>query len=118
MTIDVSEAIDTDTSDLLPVIRTASGDYVDGLYIKGAEQAPFNANISIQNPTPKEVQMLPVGERTKDIKKFIASIELLIDNDRINQLADHVVYRGARYKIIKASDYQSYGYTRAFGARI
>ena len=118
MTIDVSIAIDPDTSELVSVIRSTAGAYVDGLYVAGVETLIPNVPVSIQSPTPAEVSQMPEAERNRDIKKFISQSELLIDDDRINQTGDNVVFRGFNYKLIKASDYSSYGYTRAFGARV
>lgn len=116
MTIDVSDAIDDDTAEELSVIRTTAGGYVDGIYVDGAETS-FNSLISSQQPTPAEVQMLPSAERKKDIRKFISDDELFTDDDIASTVADQVIFRGFKYKLIKASGYQSYGYTRAFGAR-
>lgn len=117
MTIDVSDAIDSDTAVSLEVKRTPPGAYISGIYSKGVGTV-FNTLISVQSPTPAEVKMLPEGERLKDIKKFISKAELFVDNDRNNTLADIITYRGFDYKLIKVSDYQFYGYSRAFGARV
>lgn len=116
MAIDVSEAIDSDTADITSFVRQASGGYVDGLYVKGSETI-LSALISVQKPDKTELSLLPEGERQKDPKKFISSVELLTGDDKINQLPDLVMYRGGRYKIIKSADWMPNNMYKAYGVR-
>lgn len=117
MPIDVSAALDSDTAEFVTVTRFAVGAYVDGIYEKGATST-FKAVCSVQQPSADEVQLLPEGERDKDIRKFISKKELKTTNDRNNEIADLVLYKGNQYKIISAQDWNVYGHTTAFGARI
>lgn len=116
MPINVSEALDSDTSEVLTVVRTSGGGYIDGIYNPGTEST-FKAIISVQQPSPDELQNLPEGERNKDIRKLISNKILRTASDRDSLIADKVIYRGIRYKIISAGDWSAYGHTTAFGAR-
>lgn len=116
MPINVSEALDSDTAEIVTVIRTSNGGYVDGIYVKGTEST-FKTICSVQQPSPQELQNLPEGERDRDIRKFITKKLVRTASDRDGLIADKVRYRGVDYKIISAGDWDAYGHTTSFGAR-
>lgn len=116
MTINVSEALDTDTAEIVTVERTSTGSFVDGLYVKGAVST-FKTLASVQQPTPNEIQNLPEGERNKDVRKFICAKVVRTTNDRDELIADLILYKSNKYKIISTNDWDTYGHTTAFGTR-
>ena len=116
MPINVSEALDTDTSEIVTVIRTSNGSYVDGIYVKGT-QSTFKTICSVQQASPEELLTLTEGERNKDIRKFISKKIIRTSSDKDSVLADIVRYKGFDYKIISSGDWDSYGHTTSFGAR-
>lgn len=116
MPVNVSEALDTDTAEIVTVERTSGGGYVDGLYQKGTTST-FKTICSVQQPSPDELQNLPEGERDKDIRKFISKKPVRTASDRDGLIADVVLYKGVRYKVISAGDWDAYGHTTSFGAR-
>ena len=116
MVINVSEALDTDTSQIITVERTAAGSYVDGLYVKGSTST-FKTLASVQQPTPKQLEILPEGEKDKDTKLFISKKPILTTNDEAGLIADLVMYKGQQYKIISSADWDDYGHTMAMGVK-
>lgn len=116
MPITVSEALDSDTAEIITVERTSGGGYVDGIYQKGVVST-FKTICSVQQATPEELQNLPEGERNKDVRKFISKKAIRTASDRDGLIADVVLYKGFRFKIISAGDWDSYGHTTSFGAR-
>lgn len=116
MTINVSEALDPDTSEIITVQRTSGSGYVDGIYQKGTVST-FKTICSVQQPNPEELQSLPEGERNKDIRKFISKKALRTASDQDAIIADIILYKGKQYKIISVADWDSYGHTTALGAR-
>ena len=116
MTINVSEALCTDTAKAVTVRRTSTGLYTDGIYNKGSSST-FKTICSVQQPTPKELQSLPQGERTKDILKFISKKKIRTGSAKEGISADVVLHKGKEYKIISSADWEDYGYTESFGAR-
>lgn len=117
MTINVSEALCPDLALVLEVLRPSSSqEIVDGLLVK-PEYTKFTAMISPQQPQYKELQVLPEGERQKDIYKFVSNKELRTASDHDGTLADYVLFKGNQYKIIFAGDWQTFGHTVAFGVR-
>lgn len=115
MAINVSEAIDSDTSEIVTVERR-SGGYVDGIY-QTSITSIFKTVASVQQPTPDELQKLSEGERNKDLRKFISKKALIVGSDRTGVVSDIVIFKGIRYKIIQLGDWQSYGHSTAIGAR-
>tara|TARA_R110000796_G_scaffold252431_2_gene386750 strand:+ start:46 stop:402 length:357 start_codon:yes stop_codon:yes gene_type:complete len=117
MTINVSEALDSDTGEIITATRTNSGNYIDGLYVKGSSST-FKTICSVQPATAVEIQNLPEGERTKDIRKFISKKPLRTTDEKNSIIADTVRYKTRDYKIISAGDWDTYGHTTSFGARV
>ena len=116
MVINVSEALDTDTSQIVTVIRTAAGSYVDGLYVKGSTST-FKTLASVQQPTPIQMEILPEGEKDKDVKLFICKKPVNTTNDEEGLIADILMYKGKRYKVMHSADWDDYGYTAAMGVK-
>ncbi len=90
--------------------------YNQGIYRKGRTKT-FKTVASVQQPTPKELEMMPSGEREKDVRKFISTRPLRTTQDKDGVIADIVLYKGNRYKLIRAADWQEYGHTTVFGTR-
>ena len=116
MTIGVSEALDMDTGIVLTIKRETGGGYIDGLWVTGT----FLTFKTIGSPQPasaKELQILPEGDRDKDVFKFITKKPLRALSDRDNISADIVIFKGAEYTIISQGDWDIFGQTTSFGAR-
>ena len=117
MPINVSSALCGLTAITTTVERTSAGGYVDGLYVPGSTST-FKVLSSVQQPTANELRVLPEGERDRDIKKFICNKLIRTTNDRDGVIADKIFHRGVWYKIIRAEDWNDYGHTTAYGARV
>ena len=98
MPINVSEALDSDTGEIVTIERV-TGSYVDGLYQKDSPTT-FKTLASVQQATPKETQFLPEGERQKDIRRIISKKSIRGSNDKDGVPADIVIYKGSRFKVI------------------
>ncbi len=117
MVINVSAALDSDTAQVITVERISPGAYVDGIYQNGSTST-FKTLASVQQPTPKQLEVLREGERTGDIRLFISKKPLRTVVSKDNLEADVVLYKGNRYKIIQSADWDNYGYTSAMGTRV
>ncbi len=116
MPINVSAAINSQTAEKIVVERTTVGGYVDGVYVKGTVST-FKTLASVQQPTPKQLEVLPEGERTQDLRVFIAKKGLRSTHNKDGIIADIVTFKGVRFKIIADGDWVSYGYSFSIGAR-
>ena len=116
MPINVSEALDSDTCIKVQVERTSVGSYVDGIYVPGSTST-FNTLVSPQQPTPKQLEVLPEGERDKDVMLFISKRFLRTVDDGNDIPAEVVIFKGSRYKIIQLADWSTFGHTPAYGVK-
>jgi len=116
MVINVSEALDSDTSQIVTVIRTSAGTYVDGLYVKGTSST-FKTLASVQQPSPIQLEILPEGEKDKDVKLFICKKPVRTTNDEAGLIADIIIYKSQRYKVVTSADWDDYGHTMAMGVK-
>lgn len=116
MPINVSEALDSDTCIKVQVERTTPGNYVDGIYVSGTTSI-FNTLVSPQQPSPKQLEVLPEGERDKDVMLFISKRPLrTVDNDK-GTPPDVVLFNNHRYKIIQLAEWSTFGHTPAYGVK-
>lgn len=116
MAISVSEALDYDNCLKLVVERTEKGKYVDGIYKQGTTST-FKTLISPQQPTPEQLEILPEGERDKDIMMFISKRKLRTTDDKAEIIADVILFDEKRYKIISLANWSTFGHNIAYGAR-
>ena len=116
MPINVSEALDSDTAITVSVERQVSGSYVDGLFVDGTT-SNFKTLCSPQQPDSKELQTLAEGDRVKDPYKFITKKPLQTLDDKTGTKADILIFKSERYKIVKVSDWDTFGQTTSFGVR-
>lgn len=117
MPINVSQAICSSTAEKILVERNAPGGYVDGIYVPGATSSFFTL-ASVQQPSPKQLQVLPEGERDKDLMLFISKKKINTVSDRDSTEADVILRKGIRYKVIHSADWDAFGHTIVMGERI
>jgi len=115
MPINVSEAIDSDTATIVTLFNSTGGDYVDGIFVPGSETTT-RALASVQQPTPKQLEFLEGGERSKSIKSFYLNKEVFTSSD--DRTATEILHRGNRYKVVHAGDWLDYGWFFAIGAKL
>lgn len=118
MPIQVSEAICFDTAESVQLLRFNQGGRVGGRYVAGALQTPVKMLASVQQPSGKDLQKLPEGERDKDVMKFITIKPLRTTSDRDNLMADVIIRRGVQYKVIYSEDWDVFGQTTNMAARL
>lgn len=123
MAINVNEAIDSDTAVIATLFDRSGGGYVDGLYVQASETTR-KALISFQQPTPRQLEFLKDGERTKDMKAMYINKEVFTSEPESStgagdaREATETLHRGKRYKIVFAGDWNDYGFMFAIGAKL
>lgn len=116
MPINVSEALDSDTAEVVTVART-TGAYIDRKFVKNPPTI-FKTLASVQPATSDEMLLLPEGERAKSILKFICKKPVYSVKDRDGLPADEISYKGSKYKVVDAADWSSYGHNTVLGAKL
>lgn len=119
--IDVTEILqDPDFADNYTVIRTK------GAWVKGRFEIVETRKLSYFFPvhpaTEKELEQVPEGDRTKEVKIFFCVRPKQLYITRMNNehsddgyISDKVHYDGKEYKIVKVKDWTSHGWSRCFG---
>ena len=65
---------------------------------------------------PKDLQLLPEGDRITGAMKFLTNVELHATNGEA--ISDELEWRGARYKILTVTPDIDYGFYRSIGTRL
>jgi hypothetical protein len=117
MPIDVSEALDADTAERIAVTRFDEGNWVDGRWEQGIGQI-FYCLASVQQPNAALLEILPEGERNKDVRLFICNKPIYSAEDTDSKSADLIHYKGGKYKAIHVADWFAYGHFKVMGVRI
>ena len=80
----------------LTVKRTTGGEFVDGIWVPGAE-TEFTARYSVQPTSPDDMAMLPEGRRDRQAFTLFGSTALRKATDEGN--ADRVLIYGEWYEV-------------------
>lgn len=84
--------------------RYAAGSYVDGLRVEGAS-ADVALDAVVWPATPKDLLLLPEGQRTEEIIGVI-TVEELRTADRTDGIAaDEVLWQGRTYSVLRCSNW-------------
>lgn len=112
MPINVSDALDLDTGEIVTIERFQAGGYADGIYTEGSTNT-FKTLASVQQPNSRELMVLPEGERAKNPVKILSKKPVRTADVVGSTNADVLIYQGNRYRIMAALNWQAYGYTGA-----
>ena len=116
MTINVSEALDSDTAERITVSRFGTGAYVDGEYVP-ATPSTFKALASVQQPTPQQIEFMPSGERNNDPRLMICNKLLREASTKEKTVADKIHYKGKIYKVVQVMDWTAFGHCKVLATR-
>ena len=117
MPINVSEAITSDTAEIVTVKRVTPGSYVEGLFVPGSEST-FKTVCSVQQPSPKMLENLASGIRKTDVMVFYSKKKIRTGDERDGTSPDIILYRGNEYRVIQEAVWVAYGYYNVMGVRI
>ena len=112
--INVSDALSLDIARPKTVRRASEGSVQGNRFIPGGT-ADFKAMMSVQAPSPTQMEMLEDGERIEDAR-------LMISNKRLYPIrgkteADMIRHDGAWHKVTAVMDMSEYGVTTALTIR-
>lgn len=117
MTINVSEALDSDTAVKIVVLRSSEGAYVSGIW-QEPQKTSFKALASPQQPDAEELMRLPEGQRDRDVRLFICNKKLRTVDDLAGYKADVLVFQGIKYEALKVADWSVFGHTVAYCVQV
>lgn len=90
--------IDCFAEDVVIKRRIGSGTYVSGYYVP-ATQKTFKVRMSVQPAGGDDLQMLPEGQRTRNVKIGFCADELKGMNNETDKDMDIVVYDGDEFEV-------------------
>ena len=68
--------------------------------------------------TAKDMQMVPEGDRMTGAIRILTTERIYITDGATKDTTDMVLWRGARYRIVKVTPDVDYGFYRSIGTRL
>lgn len=91
------------------------GSKVGGRWVVEREDTKTITGV-VSGVNSKDLEILPEGDRVKELKTFYALDELRVTGN--NATSDICEYKDSRYKLIQGFDYSDYGYYKAIGIKL
>lgn len=76
-----------------------------------AEPTPFMTTGSIQESTPKDLQLLPEGEYSEEVKVYYSQ-DVLLESSDDTLSSDQIQFEGQTYKVTAKASWDLNGYFR------
>ncbi len=112
----ISEVFTSDMTEEIIVVRDDSTQVLDdGEYVTVANVTNTTTTGTVTPTRDREISFLPASTSMTEYITIHTTYPLRMASQRTSTLADVVTYKELPYEIIKISDRQSSGYTRAIG---
>jgi hypothetical protein len=118
MLFSIAEIVnDLDFAQTFAIIRSQDGAFVKGVWVD--QTVNINSYGVIQPATSKDIEMLPEGDRNSETFMFHSSSPMYeTHSDTVQSgLSDLLVWRGNKYRIMKVTEFQDFGYWQALAVR-
>lgn len=102
----------------LSVTRTAPGIFTNGIYTKGSTSTVNINPIVIYNSTGLDLQRLPEGQITDEVKTIFTIEQLNVSNEPSGIFSDIVHYKTFKYLVITSEDWDLWGYYKSLAVRM
>lgn len=98
-------------------VKRYAASWTDGAYARD-EDNPIILKIAaiVTVAKPKDLELLPEGDRVTGAMKFLTNVELHATNGEA--ISDELKWRGARFKILTVTPNVDYGFYRSIGVRL
>lgn len=100
---------------VITVRRTRAG-WKEGVFCRNATESMLQMTALVTVAQPKDLKMLPEGDRVSGAMRFLTTEELHATSN--NSVSDEITWRGARFKILTVTPDIDYGFYRAIGTRL
>lgn len=98
-------------------VKRYAAKWTDGEYTRDEDNPIiFTVAAIVTVAQPKDLQLVPEGDRVQGAMKFSTNTELHVTSGEA--LSDELIWRGARYKILTVTPDIDYGFYRAIGTRL
>lgn len=113
--VDVSNVVVADFCSRTVTVRRTTGNYNQYGEWESSTPSDFSATGSWQKVTEKELVQIGLGEIKQEVRKFLTTTEIKVSEDD-DKLSDRIIVGTSRYKALKISDNEDYGFHRAFAS--
>lgn len=98
-------------------VKRYAADWHDGVFCRDDDN-PIVLQVAalVTVAQPKDLQIVPEGDRITGAMKFLTNVELHVTNGE--SISDELEWRGARYKILTVTPNVDYGFYRSIGTRL
>lgn len=96
-----------------------SGEWIKGRFVQ--KENGININGVITPAKPKEIEMIPEGDRVGGEISIHTTSKLYATHSLENEAegtSDEIEWQGERYKLYQVNDYSQYGYYSAIAMRL
>jgi hypothetical protein len=116
--IDLSEVVnDPDMSEPpFQIIRSIGQFAAGGWQVVSTQTISAYGIVSVA--TPKEINMLPEGDRASEVRSFWSTAPMYVTNGANSQTSDILVWENTKYRILTEPQYDNRGYWKALATRM
>lgn len=118
--IQIDEVVnDPDLAQIFTILRSCNGQFLYGKW--ETETSSIDSFGVVANPTNKELQMVPEGDRAKGVMVFWSSEPIYAtraNTEGGGASSDILVWRGDNFRVLDVKQFQDYGYYRAIATRM
>jgi hypothetical protein len=115
----LTEAVDdSELGESFTILRS-NGQFVAGGFQSTVTQLQAFGVVSVASP--KDLEMMPEGDRFADIRSFYVSQPLYTTRDNSAEgtgVSDILLWQGFQYRILRVSPYGNRGYWKGWATRI
>lgn len=117
MRINVSRVINSHCTDSVTLLRsTQIGDFINGVWVSGKADADFIFQGSVQPFEFEDFKSLPEGIR--DNEAVWVYTRTVLNGSNSENSGDYLIWRGAKWKVVKCEHWEHGGYIRAAAIKI
>lgn len=97
------------------IVHRVSGQWIRGEWVMGNREVITTRGI-VTVANPKDLEQIPEGDRVTGAMRFL-TLHRLYHTNSAEPISDFVIWREAKYRIIKISPDVDYGFFRSIGVR-
>ena len=99
-------------------ILRRGGSWKCGAWVQDSTPQELSMRGIVTMATAKDMQMVPEGDRMTGAIRILTTERIYITDGATKDTTDMVLWRGARYRIVKVTPDVDYGFYRSIGTRL
>lgn len=99
-------------------ILRRGGSWQYGAWVQDSTPQELSMRGIVTMATAKDLQMVPEGDRMTGAIRILTTERIYITDGATKDTTDMVLWRGARYRVVKVTPDVDYGFYRSIGTRL